>query len=215
MSCGVRSRSTRRQHALSNSTLVAPSTMPGLLDPVSATSIFSRLRSSRTTRISSLSDNARQGSASLASITRLTTGKSSDVSTNRDPSQMKMFRPSSTLAFRPWAIYNHASASVVSHLARSGGGVIRLPRVSARESPFRPDLFRALQTSSNLPSQLCPQFVGLIWQQRRLPTTVFHGDHHAYLYSNDNCLLCARIDSARETGNESEGSGYRCNGAQF
>jgi hypothetical protein len=50
-----------------------------------------------------LSDNARQGTASLASITRLTTGKSSDVSRNRDSSQMKMFRPSST-RFRPWAI---------------------------------------------------------------------------------------------------------------
>src|SRR5271170_3180112 len=53
MSCGVRSRSTRRQHALRNSTVVSPSTMPGLLGPVSATSISSRLRSSRTTRISS------------------------------------------------------------------------------------------------------------------------------------------------------------------
>ena len=83
--------------------MVSPSAMPGLLDPVSATSISSRLRSSRTTRISSLSDNARQGAASLASITRLTTGKSSDVSRNRDSSQMKMLRPSST-RFRPWAI---------------------------------------------------------------------------------------------------------------
>ena len=48
--------------------------MPGLLDPVSATSISSRPRSSRTTGISSLSAIARQGTSSLASITRLTTG---------------------------------------------------------------------------------------------------------------------------------------------
>jgi len=83
MSCGVSSRSTSRQQALRNSTVVSPVAMPGLSGGASATWISSRLRRSRTTDMSSLSDKARQGTFSLASITRLTTGRSTDVSRNR------------------------------------------------------------------------------------------------------------------------------------
>jgi len=83
MSFGVSSRSTSRQHALRNSTVVSPVAMAGLPVGASGTWISSRLRSSRTTGISSLSIKQRYGTSSLASITRLTTGKSIDVSRNR------------------------------------------------------------------------------------------------------------------------------------
>src|ERR1022692_3793881 len=111
MSCGVSSRSTSRQHALRNSTVVTPVAMPGLSDgylnllPAENLSDHGHFEFERQGRAGHLftcldysaddrqidrcqqesrdRKSAGQGTCSLASITRLTTGKSTDVSRNR------------------------------------------------------------------------------------------------------------------------------------
>ena len=79
ISRGFASRSISRQHALSNSAVISPVTIAGLSEDTSRKWTSSRLRSSRTTRISSLIATARRGFASLASTTWLTIGKSIEV----------------------------------------------------------------------------------------------------------------------------------------
>jgi hypothetical protein len=86
MSFGFFSRPMSLQHASRNSTVVSPVVMPGLSAGASATSISSRLRSYLTTGVCSFSDMARHGICSVASITRVTTGKSTDVNRYREES---------------------------------------------------------------------------------------------------------------------------------
>ena len=69
-----------------DATVFSPVAMAGLPEAASAPRISSRLRMSRTICISSFSDIARQGVSSVASITRLTTGRSTAVSRYREAS---------------------------------------------------------------------------------------------------------------------------------
>src|SRR4051812_46585067 len=86
MSPGFESRSSIRHHALRKSVVTETVDRAGLSAGGSNLWNSSRLRNSRTIAISNLSEMARQGSASLASDTRVTAGISIEVSRYRDES---------------------------------------------------------------------------------------------------------------------------------
>ncbi len=155
--------------------MVSPIAMPGASDGARATSISSRLRSSRTICISSLIDIAKARSFwacllrnsrktecgailflirltvaphPLRSIARLITGRSTAVSRNRDAESMKTFLPSST-RFRP--LGDHGHTRLVRHGARSGG---RRSPVQLQPTNRRCPVLSGANEQGNLVSQL-------------------------------------------------------------
>ncbi len=155
MSCGVCSRSTSRQQALRNSTVVSPIAMPGLSDGVSATSISSRLRSSRTIGISSFSDNARQGAFSLA----LDHPADHRQIHRRQQKSRRIVDENVSAQFHALSpLGDHGHAGLVSHGARSGRGGPPV-QASARESPLPGSLpsQRTRQSCEPAPTAICPR----------------------------------------------------------
>src|ERR1019366_2605780 len=154
MSCGVSSRSTSRQHALRNSTVVTPVAMPGLSDG------YLNLLPAE-----NLSDHGhfefeRQGRAGHLFTCLDYSADDRQIDRCQQESRRIVDENVSAEFYALSPLGDHGHARLVSHRARSGRGGTPVER---QPGNVRCPVLRGANEQGKLASQLLPQFACLIW----------------------------------------------------